>query len=62
MHVHTHKRIRPYTPLQVFALLDEDNSGTVEWQEFVNAINALETGSVRGRNRTYSPHKNEAYR
>ena len=26
-------------------LLDEDGSGTVEWTEFVNAVNALETGS-----------------
>jgi len=30
---------------RVFTLLDEDGSGTVEWEEFVNAINALETGS-----------------
>ena len=30
---------------RVFQLLDEDSSGTVEWAEFVNAVNALETGS-----------------
>ena len=30
---------------RVFQLLDEDSSGTVEWSEFVNAVNALETGS-----------------
>ena len=28
---------------RVFDLLDEDGSGTVEWAEFVNAVNALET-------------------
>lgn len=31
---------------RVFALLDEDGSGTVEWEEFVNAVNSLETGST----------------
>lgn len=30
---------------RVFQLLDEDGSGTVEWEEFVNTVNALETGS-----------------
>ena len=30
---------------RVFALLDEDGSGTVEWQEFINTVNALERGS-----------------
>jgi len=30
---------------RVFGLLDDDGSGTVEWDEFVNAVNALETGS-----------------
>jgi len=30
---------------RVFALLDEDQSGTVEWSEFVAAVNALEAGS-----------------
>ena len=30
---------------RVFKLLDEDGSGTVEWEEFVNTVNALETGS-----------------
>jgi len=30
---------------RVFNLLDEDNNGAVEWSEFVNAVNALETGS-----------------
>ena len=25
--------------------LDEDGSGSLEWDEFVNAVNALETGS-----------------
>ena len=31
---------------RVFNLLDEDMSGSVEWAEFCNAVNALETGSV----------------
>ena len=30
---------------RVFALLDEDGSGSVEWQEFINTVNALERGS-----------------
>ena len=30
---------------RVFNLLDDDSNGTVEWAEFVNAVNALETGS-----------------
>ena len=30
---------------RVFSLLDENGSGSVEWPEFVNAVNALETGS-----------------
>lgn len=30
---------------RVFNLLDENNSGTVEWTEFVNAVNALESGT-----------------
>lgn len=30
---------------RVFTLLDDDGSGTVEWEEFVNTVNALETGS-----------------
>lgn len=30
---------------RIFHLLDEDGSGSVEWGEFVNAVNALETGS-----------------
>jgi len=30
---------------RVFNLLDEDQNGAVEWAEFVNAVNALETGS-----------------
>jgi len=30
---------------RIFQLLDEDGSGSVEWDEFVNAVNALETGS-----------------
>lgn len=38
---------------RVFSLLDEDHSGTVEWDEFVNAVNALETGSAEDKVWTY---------
>lgn len=34
---------------RVFYLLDKDSSGTVEWDEFVNTVNALETGSARDK-------------
>jgi len=34
---------------RIFQLLDEDGSGSVEWEEFVNAVNALETGSVKDK-------------
>jgi len=30
---------------RVFGLLDENSNGVVEWNEFCNAVNALETGS-----------------
>ena len=29
----------------MFSLLDEDGGGTIDWEEFVNTVNALETGS-----------------
>lgn len=31
---------------RVFEILDENNNGSIEWPEFVNAVNALETGSA----------------
>ena len=34
---------------RIFQLLDEDGSGSVEWDEFVNAVNALETGSAHDK-------------
>lgn len=34
---------------RVFELLDDDGSGTVEWEEFVNTVNCLETGSTHDK-------------
>ena len=34
---------------RVFNLLDTDGSGSVEWDEFVGAVNALETGTPVSR-------------
>ena len=30
---------------RVFTLLDDDHGGTIDWEEFVQTVNALETGS-----------------
>ena len=49
---------------RVWKLLDVDRSGAVEWYEFVNAVNALETGSaldkLRFCFRVYDTDNNES--
>ena len=34
---------------RVFATLDDDHSGCIEWDEFLKAMSALERGSREGR-------------
>ncbi|OQR99962.1 hypothetical protein ACHHYP_03770 [Achlya hypogyna] len=34
---------------RVFAILDEDYSGVIEWREFIRAMSALEKGDLRAR-------------
>ena len=41
-----HPAAPPCTRVQI---LDDDDSGDIQWHEFVNAVNALETGAARDK-------------